>query len=92
MPISPPAAEIRNWGACASIQSRPLDSRATFEARYEEVKRRYEGTDVPRPPRWTGFRVRPDLIEFWTDRPHRLHERRIFTRTESGWTEGLLYP
>lgn len=79
-------------GACASIQSRPLDSRATFEARYEEVKRRYEGTDVPRPPRWTGFRVRPDLIEFWTDRPHRLHERRIFTRTESGWTEGLLYP
>jgi pyridoxamine 5'-phosphate oxidase len=79
-------------GACASIQSRPLDSRATFEAHYEEVKRRYEGTDVPRPPRWTGFRVRPDLIEFWTDRPHRLHERRIFTRTESGWTEGLLYP
>ena len=79
-------------GACASIQSRPLDRRATFEARYEEAKRRYEGSDVPRPARWTGFRVRPDLIEFWTDRPHRLHERRIFTKTETGWTEGLLYP
>ena len=79
-------------GACASEQSRPLDSRATFEARYEEVKRRYEGSDVPRPRRWTGFRVRPELIEFWTDRPHRLHERRLFAKTAGGWNEGLLYP
>ena len=79
-------------GACASAQSRPLDSRATFEARYEEAKRRYEGSDVPRPTRWTGFRVRPELIEFWTDRPHRLHERRLFTKTDGGWKEGLLYP
>lgn len=79
-------------GAVASDQSRPLDSRATFEARYEEVKRQYEGSDVPRPPRWTGFRVKPRLMEFWTDRPHRLHERRLFTRTAGGWDEGLLYP
>ena len=79
-------------GACASLQSRPLDSRATFEARYEEVKQRYEGGDVPRPPRWTGFRVKPERIEFWTDRPHRLHERRLFTRRPDGWDEGLLYP
>ena len=79
-------------GACASLQSRPLDSRATFEARYEEVKRRNEGGDVPRPPRWTGFRVKPERIEFWTDRPHRLHERRLFTRRPDGWDEGLLYP
>jgi pyridoxamine 5'-phosphate oxidase len=79
-------------GACASLQSRPLDSRATFEARYEEVKRRFEGRDVPRPERWTGFRVKPELIEFWTDRPHRLHERRLFTNTGGSWEEGLLYP
>ena len=79
-------------GACSSMQSKPLDSRATFEARYEEVKRRYEGSDVPRPARWTGFRVRPELIEFWTDRPHRLHERRLFAKIAGGWKEGLLYP
>ena len=79
-------------GAVASDQSRPLDNRATFEARYEEVRSRFEGRDVPRPPRWTGFRVKPELIEFWTSRPHRLHERRLFSRTAGGWTEGLLYP
>jgi len=79
-------------GAWASWQSRPLDARATFEKRYEEMARRFEGETVPRPPRWSGFRVTPELFEFWSDRPHRLHERRIFTRTDSGWQEGLLYP
>jgi len=80
-------------GAWASDQSRPLDARATFEARYEEVRARFEGGDVPRPPRWSGWRVVPDRIEFWSDRPHRLHERRLFTRGSDGtWSEGLLYP
>ena len=78
-------------GAHASDQSRPLDAHSTFEERYEEVKRRFEGRDVPRPDRWTGFRVRPERIEYWTDRPHRLHERRLFVRDGDGWTEGLLY-
>jgi pyridoxamine 5'-phosphate oxidase len=79
-------------GAWASWQSRPLDSRDTFEKRYEEMVRRFEGEAVPRPPRWSGFRVIPELFEFWSDRPHRLHDRRIFTPAGSGWQEGLLYP
>jgi pyridoxamine 5'-phosphate oxidase len=79
-------------GAWASNQSRPLDSRATFEARYEEMRRRFAGADVPRPPHWGGFRVAPERIEFWSDRPHRLHERRLFVREGESWSEGLLYP
>jgi pyridoxamine 5'-phosphate oxidase len=79
-------------GAWASYQSRPLDARATFEKRYEDFDRRFQGKDVPRPPRWSGYRVRPEKIEFWSDRPHRLHERRVFTAGAANWTEGLLYP
>ena len=79
-------------GALASDQSQPLNSREEFEGKYEEMKARFEYMEVPRPPHWGGYRVAPETIEFWTDRPHRLHERRLFTRTPEGWTEGLLYP
>ena len=79
-------------GAWASNQSSPLASRAEFEKRYEEMKAKVEGQDVPRPPHWGGFRVAPETIEFWTDRPHRLHERRLFKREGDSWSEGLLYP
>ena len=87
-------------GAWASDQSRPLPDRATFEARVEEVCARFEGGDVPRPLRWSGFRVAPERIEYWSDRDARLHERRLFVRDPEsgsgtgadGWSEGLLYP
>jgi pyridoxamine 5'-phosphate oxidase len=79
-------------GAWASDQSQPLDSRATFEDRYEAMRAKFEGSEVPRPPHWGGYRVTPERIEFWTDRPHRLHERRLFVRDGDQWTEGLLYP
>ncbi len=83
-------------GAWASDQSRPLDSRATFEARFEEVKARFEGQNVTRPPHWSGYCLTPERFEFWQDREHRLHERRIFVRATDGdrdsWSEGMLYP
>jgi pyridoxamine 5'-phosphate oxidase len=79
-------------GAWASDQSRPLGRRETFEARYQEMVARFDGRDVPRPPRWSGWRLVPERIEFWSDRAFRLHERRLFTRSGDGWSEGLLYP
>jgi pyridoxamine 5'-phosphate oxidase len=79
-------------GSWASDQSRPLESRELFEQRVREAQARFADGDVPRPPHWSGFRLIPDAIEFWSDRQYRLHERRLFKRTEEGWSEGLLYP
>jgi pyridoxamine 5'-phosphate oxidase len=81
-------------GAWASDQSRPLDARATFEARFRDAERRFEGQDVTRPPHWGGYRLEPARIEFWEDRAHRLHHRRVFARPghAAPWEEGLLYP
>lgn len=79
-------------GAWASLQSQMLDRRESFEARFEEVRARYDGQDVPRPPHWGGYRVTPVRMEFWEDRDHRLHHRRLFLRDGEGWAETLLYP
>jgi len=81
-------------GAWASEQSRPLDRRETFEARVAEVEKRFDGKEVTRPPHWGGYRIVPVQIEFWMDRPYRLHDRVRFTRDAPGsaWSRTRLYP
>jgi pyridoxamine 5'-phosphate oxidase len=78
--------------ASASHQSAPLANRATLLRRWTALRRRYQGQPIPRPPKWTGFRIVPEAIEFWTHRAHRLHERELFVRTRRGWRRTLLQP
>lgn len=79
-------------GAWASRQSETLSSRDELEARVEEFTRRFEGGPVPRPPFWSGFRLVPQRVEFWRDRPGRLHERELYVREGGAWLSRLLYP
>jgi pyridoxamine 5'-phosphate oxidase len=80
-------------GAWASRQSETLDSRETFLQRLAQAEREFDGRDVPRPPRWTGLRVRPELIEFWYGADFRLHERQCYQRDAAGdWHKRMLYP
>lgn len=84
---------VSQVGSAASDQSRPLDDRATYVARVEALADACKAAgEVPRPPYWTGFTLDPQRIEFWLDRPGRLHDRRVFSRTQDGWTSTLLYP
>jgi len=83
---------VSQLGSAASDQSRPLDARQTYLDRVDALAARYEGEEIPRPPHWTGFRLAPEAIEFWLDRPNRLHERRRFTRERERWSSTLLYP
>ena len=106
-PLGDPSQALSNVGRYAREQAFIKVRRATdrhyrkllaagrlFEARFEAMQFRFENGDVPRPPHWGGYRVTPRRIEFWQDRAHRLHERRLFTREggEGDWSEGLLYP
>ena len=79
-------------GAWASLQSEALPDRAAFEARYAHFAREYEGGEVPRPPHWSGFRLVPDMFEFWYGAQFRLHERYVYRLEDGVWTEGMLYP
>ncbi|MBO0333637.1 pyridoxamine 5'-phosphate oxidase [Sneathiella sp. CAU 1612] len=79
-------------GAWASQQSRPMDGRFTLEAEVAKYAAKYAIGAIPRPDYWSGFRVLPEQMEFWRDRPFRLHERRRYEKGAGGWTESILFP
>ena len=80
-------------GAWASPQSQSYEERGELEERVRSVEKRFAGTDVPLPPFWGGYRLIPDDVEFWLERPDRLHDRVRFLRDEDGgWSGARLYP
>lgn len=79
-------------GAWASAQSEPVADRATLEAAYREADERFDGAEIPPPPHWGGYLVRPDVVEFWQGRGARLHDRLVYRRTGSGWDTERLMP
>ncbi|MBB2195973.1 MAG: pyridoxamine 5'-phosphate oxidase [Gluconacetobacter sp.] len=88
-------SRLSRLGAIASDQSRPLADRALFEHRLAEEEARYpEGTPIPRPADWSGFRLIPERIEFWQNRAHRLHDRAVWRRPapDAAWETTRLYP
>lgn len=85
----PRDSQIAAW---AAKQSEPMAERFDLEKRLMEYSLKYEGQRVPRPPFWSGYRVVPEKIEFWIDRPFRLHERLCFQRDGDGWSAGRIYP
>lgn len=79
-------------GAWASDQSQPLPDRLALEKRVAEFGLKFGLGKVPRPPHWSGYRVKPQSMEFWRDRPFRLHERLVFQRAGTGWKTSRLFP
>jgi pyridoxamine 5'-phosphate oxidase len=85
----PRGSQLAAW---ASQQSRPLASREELERRYAELEQEYEGRDVPLPPQWGGYRLQPEVIEFWEHHENRLHDRVRYTRAREGWQTERLAP
>ena len=79
-------------GAWASLQSQTLPSREEFERRIDEMEKRFEDQPVPRPPHWSGFRIVPEMVEFWYGARYRLHERQRYERINGEWNQRMLYP
>jgi pyridoxamine 5'-phosphate oxidase len=79
-------------GAWASRQSEPLETPTALDERVAKYEKEFKGKDVPRPGYWSGFRVRPETIEFWKGKPSRLHERHLYTRDGDRWRIETLYP
>jgi pyridoxamine 5'-phosphate oxidase len=78
-------------GSAVSHQSRPLESRKVLEHMVSEFGAEHPG-EIPRPPWWKGYAIRPERVELWVDGAHRLHDRFLFARSETGWTKMRLYP
>lgn len=85
----PRASRLSAW---ASPQSEPVESRAELERRFAQAAARFPGEEIPLPPHWGGYRVVPETIELWEHRENRLHDRVLYTRTESGWRRERLAP
>ena len=85
----PQGSRLAAW---ASEQSSPVESRSILEERVRALEAEYEGREVLRPPFWGGYRVEPEVIEFWQGRENRLHDRLVYRRTEGGWKIERLQP
>ena len=85
-------ARSSQLGAWASIQSQPIEHANDLALRVAEYERKFDGNAVPRPPFWSGFRLQPEKIEFWKNKPGRLHERHLYSRSGESWTMETLYP
>lgn len=85
-------ARVSQVGAWASEQSGVMTDRDALLRRFQEFEKKFEGHPVPRPSHWSGFRLRPDSIEFWSSRPGRLHERERYKLLDGKWTHQWLYP
>jgi pyridoxamine 5'-phosphate oxidase len=85
-------ARISQVGGWASAQSEEMAEPGLLQRRFAEYEKKFAGQPVPRPPHWSGYRLRPDMIEFWSSRPGRLHERERYAREGAAWTHTWLYP